>query len=729
MPFEVEIVVEKDDDEIEVTGESKNATEREAEITQKVVPMPRPPPPFPQRLVKKNGEEKYCRFIAMLKQLSINVLLIEVLEQMPEYAKFMKDFVTKKRAISFEDYDRLQHCSAIATRSLVQKKEDPGAPKPTVMRLLMDDRNMKSPIGVLQDVLVKVESFIFPADFVILDCEVGFEVPIILGRPFLATGRALVYMEKGQMKFRLNSEEVTFNSCRSMKQESDLKTVSVVTHMVERGSKVSIEERLGVDTLAAVMINFEGDGIEDYDELVAALDRFAFRSKPKKLELDMKNGDSPPAKLSGEEDPKLELKVLPSHLRSVFLGRDGTLTVIFAADSNAEQVEALVSVLKRFKRAIEWTIANIIGIPPGICSHKIQIMPDHKPSIKHQRRLSPPTQECVPKKGGMTVVPNVRNTFVPMWPMTRWRVCMDYRKLNAWTEKDHFPMPFMNQMLDRLAAFGELKAKLVSEPVIISPDLWQVFEQTLNVSQKNYIVTEQELLAVDSKPRLIRWVLLLEEFNFEVKDRKGIENQGSDHYSRLQEEAMLKLGDGAEINDVFRNEQVLSASHDLIPWFADFDNYLLSDLVHLYILVALDYVSKLVEAIALSNNEGEDEEYHDQKIGNRKFVVGDLVPRLPRYRTPSNLGVQTAGKVEVTDLFGESLTEPFVHRVLQSSSSGWVVPTVVQVGLRQPVWRVADWTFACQPTQFQKPFTTRYSKQKLKNQKHGLPPDGSINHY
>uniref|UniRef100_M1DF62 Integrase core domain containing protein n=1 Tax=Solanum tuberosum TaxID=4113 RepID=M1DF62_SOLTU len=66
---------------------------------------------FPQRIIKKNEEGKYHRFIAMLKQFSINVLLIEALEQMPGYAKFMKALVMKKRAMSFEDDDRLQHCS------------------------------------------------------------------------------------------------------------------------------------------------------------------------------------------------------------------------------------------------------------------------------------------------------------------------------------------------------------------------------------------------------------------------------------------------------------------------------------------------------------------------------------------------------------------------------------------------------------------------------------------
>ena len=165
------------------------------------------------------------RFIIILKQLSINVPLVESLEQMPGDAKFMKDLVTKKRSVTVEDDDRMQHCSTIATRSLVQKKEDPGAftipctirllhfvkalcdlgasinhmplsiynklglgdPKPTAMQLLMVDQTVKKPIEILHDVLVKVESFIFSADFVIIDCEVDFEVPIILGRSFLAT--------------------------------------------------------------------------------------------------------------------------------------------------------------------------------------------------------------------------------------------------------------------------------------------------------------------------------------------------------------------------------------------------------------------------------------------------------------------------------------------------------------------------------------------------------------
>ena len=83
----------------------------------------------------------------------------------------------------------------------IYKKLGLDDPKPTVMSLLMADRTVKRPIGILHDVLVNVASFIFSADFVILDCEVDFKVLSILGSPLLATGRALVDMEKGQMKF------------------------------------------------------------------------------------------------------------------------------------------------------------------------------------------------------------------------------------------------------------------------------------------------------------------------------------------------------------------------------------------------------------------------------------------------------------------------------------------------------------------------------------------------
>ncbi|XP_070014998.1 uncharacterized protein [Nicotiana sylvestris] len=135
------------------------------------------------------------------KNLSINVPLVEALEQMSGYAKFMKDLVTKKRSMDCETVKMTHQVSAIV-HSMAPKLEDPvfktlgiGQRRPTLMRLQMVDRSMKRPLGIIDDVLVHVDKFTLLADFVILDYEVDYEDPIILGRPFLATGRTLIDVE------------------------------------------------------------------------------------------------------------------------------------------------------------------------------------------------------------------------------------------------------------------------------------------------------------------------------------------------------------------------------------------------------------------------------------------------------------------------------------------------------------------------------------------------------
>ena len=95
-------------------------------------------------------------------------------------------------------------------------------------------------------------------------------MPIILGRLFLATGRALVDMEKGQMKFWLNNEEVTFNICRSMRQSGELQSLSALSYNMGETSETQIEELLGVEALAAVIMNFDSDCIEEYESLVGS---------------------------------------------------------------------------------------------------------------------------------------------------------------------------------------------------------------------------------------------------------------------------------------------------------------------------------------------------------------------------------------------------------------------------------------------------------------------------
>ncbi|XP_022893882.1 uncharacterized protein LOC111408347 [Olea europaea var. sylvestris] len=179
---------------------------------------------------------------------------------MPNYVKFMKEVMLKKRKLEeYETVKLTEECSAILQKKLPQKRKDPGSftipctigsssfekalcdlgasinlmplslfkklglgeVKPITVTLQLADRSLTYPRGIIEDVLVKVDKFIFPADFVVLDMEEDQEIPLILGRPFLATGRALIDVQEGQLTLRVNEEEVRFNIYQAMKYSDD----------------------------------------------------------------------------------------------------------------------------------------------------------------------------------------------------------------------------------------------------------------------------------------------------------------------------------------------------------------------------------------------------------------------------------------------------------------------------------------------------------------------------
>ena len=173
------------------------------------------------------------------------------------------------------------------------------------------------------------------------------------------------------------------------------------------------------------------------------------------------------------------MKELPSHLKYEFLEPEKRKPVIISAALTEAEEQKLLVILRKYKEAIAWSIEDLKGISPSICMHKILLEDNAKTSIEHQRRLNLVMKEVVrkevlkwlnagfiyaisysswvspvhvvPKKGGFTVIRNEMNELIPTRTVTGWRVCLDYRKLNTATRKDHFPMPFIDQMLDRLA--------------------------------------------------------------------------------------------------------------------------------------------------------------------------------------------------------------------------------------------------------------------------------------
>ncbi|XP_070660582.1 uncharacterized protein [Malus domestica] len=210
-------------------------------------------------------------------------------------------------------------------------------------------------------------------------------------------------------------------------------------------------------------------------------------------------------------------------------------------------------------------------------------------NISDSRWVSP--VQCVPKKSGVTVVTNAENELVPTRIQIGWRVCIDYKKLNATTRKDHFPLPFIDQMLERsagyafycfldgysgfyrrfikdfskvsqphcrllkkdvafdfnkecTASFKQLKELPTTAPIIVPPDWSLPFE----LMSLKYLLSKKE-----AKPRLIRWILLLQEFDIEIRDKKGSENVVADHLSR-----MMHNEESLPIAEMFPDEQLMS---------------------------------------------------------------------------------------------------------------------------------------------------------------------------
>nr|GEY49982.1 DNA-directed DNA polymerase [Tanacetum cinerariifolium] len=319
----------------------------------------------------------------------------------------------------------------------------------TKMVLELPDQTISKPTGVAENVFVKVGKFYFPANFVVLDFFADPRIPLILGRPFLSTAHALIDIYEGEIILKHDDQSLTLKCGDTTSISYNNFELLNKIDLIDATCKVYSQEVLGFADVVS-------------DEFV----------KTSKL-LNQKNQSS------DDEPPEVELKDLPPHLEYAFLGENEKWPVIIAKDLNVNEKTALINALKSRKKAIAWKLTDIRGIDPEFCSHKILLEEDFLPKVQSQRKVNPKIHDiikkeveklldagliypisdspwvspvhCVPKKGGMTVIKNDENELVPTRLVTGWRVCIDYRKLNEATRKDHFPLPFMDQMLERLA--------------------------------------------------------------------------------------------------------------------------------------------------------------------------------------------------------------------------------------------------------------------------------------
>nr|GEU32549.1 reverse transcriptase domain-containing protein [Tanacetum cinerariifolium] len=334
--------------------------------------LPKPIIPYPLRLNDQKLREKATnqmeKFFQIFQDFHFDISFADALLLMPKFSSTIKSLLTNKdKLFELAKIPLNENCSAMILKNLPEKLGDPG-------------------------------KFLIP----FVDFEANPRVPLILGRSFLRTDRALIDVYGEEITLRVNDEAVTFNLNQTTRYSSTYDDLSV--------NRIDIID-VAREEYAQEIIGFSNNS----------------------------SGGNP----TSTSEPIL-------------------------SDSSPSLTSA-----------IAWKITEIKGIDPQFCIHKILMEEDYKPVVQSQRPVNPKIHEvikkeviklldagmiypisdspwaspihCVHKKGGITIVENENNELIPTRLGTGWRVCIDYRKLNDATRKDHFPLPFMDQMLERLA--------------------------------------------------------------------------------------------------------------------------------------------------------------------------------------------------------------------------------------------------------------------------------------
>ena len=252
------------------------------------------PPPFPEALRGKKKASQQAGILEVLRQVKVNIPLLDIIKQVHAYAKFLKDLCTIKKGLGIEKKEFLiEQVSAIIQSKNPVKYKDPGSPtisvniggtcidkslldlgasvnllpysvykqlglgelKPTNITLSLADRSVKIPKGIIEDVLVKVDKFYYPVDFVVLDTE-SIEngpnhVPIILGRPFLATANAIINYRNGVMQLTFGNMTLELNIFHLNNKHKLVETENQVTDEVcsvgQNSGKLNVQELRRID--------------------------------------------------------------------------------------------------------------------------------------------------------------------------------------------------------------------------------------------------------------------------------------------------------------------------------------------------------------------------------------------------------------------------------------------------------------------------------------------------
>nr|GEY25062.1 reverse transcriptase domain-containing protein [Tanacetum cinerariifolium] len=458
---------------------------------------------YPSRLNDQKLREKATnqmkKFFQIFHDLHFNISFADALLLMPKFASTIKSLLANKdKNFELTKVPLNENCSAMLLKKLPEKLGDPGKflilcdfPRmeichaladlgasinlmplliwkklllpeltPTQMTLELADRLITHPKGVSEDVFDKVGKFHFPTDFVVVDFEADPGVPLILGRSFLRTGRALIDVYGEEITLRVNDESITFNLYQTMRYSSTYDDT-----LVNRVDVIDI----ACEEFMQDVLDFQYNPKSSIPTLVSD-DLF---SKSDASKEPIVKSSSPTLTPFGESDFFLkEIKdflnddSIPTRIENFVY--DPERGILFLEKLLNEDLFQLPPIdLKLAKESKE---KSFVEEPPEL---ELKEFPSH---------LDPWVSPIpyVIKKGGMTVVANENNELILTRLVTGWRVCIDYRKLNDATRKDHFPLPFMDQMIER----RKLLSHALMEPSRI--DTMEVFMDDFLVFGDNF---------------------------------------------------------------------------------------------------------------------------------------------------------------------------------------------------------------------------------------------------
>ncbi|GJV10640.1 reverse transcriptase domain-containing protein [Tanacetum coccineum] len=391
------------------------------------------------------------KIFQIFQDLRFDISFADALLLMPRFAPTIKSLLmNKEKLLELAKIPLNENCSAMLLKKLPEKLGDPGKflipcnfpgmdvchaladlgasinlmplsiwkklslPEltPTRMTLELADRSITYPKGLAEDVFVKVGKFHFPTDFVVVDFEADPRVPLILGRSFLRTGRALIDVYGEEITLRVDNEAVTFNLDQTTRYSStndkSVNRIDIIDAVCEEyapellgfpnssgGNPTptsepftsefileEIEAYLKDDSISPEIDHADCNPEEDICLIEKLLNNDPFQLPP----MDLKQSEVTEAKSSIEEPPELELKDLPSHLEYAFLEENDKLPVIIAKGLKNDEKDALLKVLKSHKGAIAWKITDIKGIDSHFCTHKILMEDDYKLTVQSKRR-------------------------------------------------------------------------------------------------------------------------------------------------------------------------------------------------------------------------------------------------------------------------------------------------------------------------------------------------------